>query len=136
MTQETRPYRLKPGKTHGLGRKHTEGDIVHLKPHQAAAFADKFEPVDGEAAGVSSVPFPEPTSPAPAAEPAEPGRDAEEDALELNIKGWNATELIARIGASEDATEVRAIADAEAARSKPRTTVLRAADDRLEELGA
>lgn len=129
---DTKPYRLLPGKRHGGGGgPHLEaGAIVELNEGQARAWADKFEPVDGEAVGVSPAdPRTPAQSPAPAAEPTDAG---ELEAIAAEVRGAKASDLIGQIGKA-GADTVRAIAEAEAA-GKGRATVLRAADDRLAEL--
>lgn len=139
---ETRPYRLREGAKHsrrdpesGRTIKCKAGDIVQLTEKQARAWNDLFDPVDGGFEGAPAAPAPA----APAAPPA-PDEDPESEAPEEpdtpTEPADTAKNLIAQIKAAETADEVRAIADAEAAlpEDKQRSSVLEAADRKLDQL--
>lgn len=62
-------FRVRPGMRHGVGKRYGPGDLVTLSAEEAAAFADKLEPVDDAPALGAVVDGVE--SPAPEPEPAQ-----------------------------------------------------------------
>lgn len=157
-TEATRKYVLKPGYSHtqrnedGSLKRLDAGAVVELTQRQARAFADRFEllesvqaraaaeaamleSAESQAAEIDQAKPAETPAPAPTETPAEtPAEPVEVEPVDVNK--YKADELVVMIGKCETEGEVRAIADAEEARSRPRTSVLTAADERLEELGA
>ncbi len=146
---ETRKYELLPGRKHTVrDGKYAEvlrnGEVVELTEHQARSWRDKFRPVDGDGfPGIVHPAGPQPAEeqksapekpPAEEAEPVdEPGLETvDPEAPEADVSA-NASDLIEAIGTADAAT-VTAMVAAEEAKARPRSTVLAAAADRLEEL--
>lgn len=147
---ETRDYELLPGRKHTVrdGKYATvlrNGEVVELTERQARSWRDKFRPVGDGFAGIvhpagpqpleNEVPATEPEQPpaeeaAPVDEPGLETVDPEEPAADVSA---NASDLIEAIGTA-DAGTVKAMVVAEEAKARPRSTVLAAAADRLEEL--
>lgn len=148
----TEKYVLKPGFSHYHRQDNrvvelSAGDVADLTPTQAEAFADRFELLSAvearaeveskiAASAKAQAAEQEATKPAPGTAgdgaPVKPAPSTPEPAE--NVGDYKAGDLIKMIGKCKTADEVAAIADAEEARSRPRSTVLAAADERLEEL--
>lgn len=157
MTEATRKYVLKAGFSHTVRDQETgelrqlrAGSVVELNRRQATAFADRFEllesvqaraaaeaamlaAAEGEAEAIDKAATPMPAAAAATAEVATPAPKPVEP---VDVDKFKADELVAKIGKCKTEAEVRAIADPESKRSRPRTSVLTAADEKLEELGA
>lgn len=115
---QTQDYRLKPGFKHydGNGNRMEAGAVVQLTEAQAANLKDRFEAVGGANPTVETT-----------------ARDKAIADAKGNLS-LNAKEAIAKFEASEDVVALQAALDAENAKETPRTTVVSALEDRIEQL--
>lgn len=149
MSDDTKLYRLLPGKRHNrkrgersaLGVTMQPGETIELNERQAHALRDKFVLADDPAAYPSTDPddtLPAPGDPDDGApmepEPTEPDDEEVDEAIDVEEhQAATAKDLIARMKMSGDPAYVRQVLEAEEA-AKGRVSVLNAGDDRLEEL--
>lgn len=125
------------------------GTVHELTESQARAFADMFEPVGKGFEGVISraplerAPRPQPSQPQPKVvdvsdpdEPVEVDEPGTEDdaAVEVTANTANAIDTIAAMKAAPTVEGVEFIAESEQARTKPRPSVLAAADKAIDAL--
>lgn len=116
-------YRLTRGKHFVKTSKgivhYVKGDVVELTENQAAAFADRFEPVDGEEDYTPPIDVP----------------DGAEESEWAGIHDMNVAEVEELITEIDDVDDLTAIGDTEAT-GKGRKSVYAAIKARVEELQA
>lgn len=144
---KTQKYVLKPGFTHydrgedGQVRQVPAGSVCDLTEAQAENFADRFELLsavqaraEAEAAMAAAATAEAEAQDAAADDAGDAGTEAETEAAPaFDASAHSADELKQFIADAGSVAEVEAIADSEQA-GKARVSVLRAADDRIEEL--